>query len=393
MPWTNNSSPPTPVDTYFSTDYDIWRQIFALKKIGPANISFGIPRYDWTSNTAYGMYRDNDSSLFSKEYFVLTSDLNVYKCLSNAGNTASTVMPTGTSTSSFTTSDGYLWKYMYTVSATGALNFLTTSFVPVQTIPSNDGSTQWSVQAAAIPGSIEFIEVLGGGTGFTGDAGTVQNASSSTVTLQTTAVTGQLVGSVVYISSGTGAGQLRTITAWNGSTKVATITPNWSTTPDGTSSYVVGAQITPTGDGQGLSAYGVVSNTGVITSVPVIAKGNTYTTISVVASANGASGANLHARLPPRGGHGSDAVAELFGVNVILYCQLNGSESNTITVANDYRVLGVIADPLLANGSAASGTTYDQSTDLTLTSVVGTFTVDEVIQGQTSSASGYFVEN
>jgi hypothetical protein len=218
--------------------YNIWRQIYALKKVGPANISFGTPRYNWAANTAYAQYKDNDSSLFTKEYFVLTTDLNVYKCLQNAGGANSTVMPTGTSTSSFQTSDGYIWKYMYSVTAAQAITFLTPSFVSVQTIPSNDGSTQWAVQAAAIPGFLEVVDVIAGGTGFTGDSGTVQAASSSTVTLTTSAATGQLVGSVVYIASGTGAGQLRTITAWNGSTKVATVSPNWSTTPDGTSTYL-----------------------------------------------------------------------------------------------------------------------------------------------------------
>ena len=41
----------------------------------------------------------------------------------------------------------------------------------------------------------------------------------------------------VVIISGTGAGQERRITAYNGSTKVATIYPNWDTTPDITSRY------------------------------------------------------------------------------------------------------------------------------------------------------------
>ena len=300
-------------------------------------------------------------------------------------------MPTGTSTASFGTADGCVWKFMYSVSAPAAITFLTPSFVPVETLASNDGSTQWAVQAAAVPGSIEVVDVAAGGTGFTGDSGTVQAASSSTVTLTTSAVTGQLVGSVVYISSGTGSGQLRAITAWNGSTKIAAISPNWSTTPDGTSSYVVGAQITFAGDGTGAAAYGVVT-ANAVTSVPVIAKGSAYTYITVTASANGGSAANLYADLPPRGGHGSDAVAELFGANIIISGQLNGTESGAISVGNDYRVLGVVADPLLAGGSPASGTVYDQTTKLALTSIVGTFTPDELVTGQTSGATGYLVD-
>jgi hypothetical protein len=392
-PWPNESSPPSAADTVFSTDYDLWRQIYAMKKVSIGNMSFGVPRYNWTTGTVYNEYRDNDSSLISEPFFVITSALNVYKCLYNNGGATSTVQPTGTSTSSFQTADGYIWKFLYQVSASGATTFLTPSFIPVQTIASNDGSAQWSVQQAAIPGSVEVIDVISGGTGFTGDANTASTASASTITLQTSAATGKLNGSVVYISSGTGAGQLRTITAWNGSTKVATISPNWTTTPDGTSSYVVGAQITVAGDGQGLTAYGLVSNTGVITSVPVVSKGNSYTIVSATASANGGSGANLDAYVSPRGGHGSDAVSELFGTNIIFYAQLNGTESNTISASNQYRVLGLILDPLLANGSPATGAVYDQTTHLTITSPVGTFTNDEEIVGQTSGATGYLVDD
>ena len=36
------------------------------------------------------------STLHDSTFYVLTSDRNVYKCLDNNGNTASTVEPTGT---------------------------------------------------------------------------------------------------------------------------------------------------------------------------------------------------------------------------------------------------------------------------------------------------------
>ena len=45
---------------------------------------------------------------------------------------------------------------------------------------------------------------------------------------------------VVYIASGTGSGQLRTISDYVGSTRVATVT-TWTTTPTETSVYEVGA--------------------------------------------------------------------------------------------------------------------------------------------------------
>jgi hypothetical protein len=44
---------------------------------------------------------------------------------------------------------------------------------------------------------------------------------------------------IIVIVAGTGVGQSRAINAYNGTTKVATIVPNWVTTPDATSQYEI----------------------------------------------------------------------------------------------------------------------------------------------------------
>ena len=54
-------------------------------------------------------------TLFDSSFYVMTGARNVYKCLDNNGNSASTDEPTGTSTTVITTSDGYKWKYMYII--------------------------------------------------------------------------------------------------------------------------------------------------------------------------------------------------------------------------------------------------------------------------------------
>lgn len=46
-------------------------------------------------------------------------------------------------------------------------------------------------------------------------------------------------GQIVFIVSGTGAGQARLITAYNGTTKVATVTPNWQTNPAAASGFAI----------------------------------------------------------------------------------------------------------------------------------------------------------
>lgn len=87
------------------------------------------------------------------------------------------------------------------------------------------------------------------GTAQTGDmtvTGTAQSGStSSTLKLAsaTTGSTNRFQGTLVEITGGTGKGQIRTVTAWDSTTKVATVTPKWDVTPDATSTYELAAHI------------------------------------------------------------------------------------------------------------------------------------------------------
>ena len=71
--------------------------------------------------------------------------------------------------------------------------------------------------------------------------GLAQAGAAGTVTLDAGAssINEFYTDDVVTIDSGTGEGQERIITAYNGTTKVATIEPNWITNPDTTSEFIV----------------------------------------------------------------------------------------------------------------------------------------------------------
>jgi hypothetical protein len=73
-------------------------------------------------------------------------------------------------------------------------------------------------------------------------SGTASAGASGTITLAAGAY--DLTGCIVRTTGGTGGGgtggannQARVITAYNTSTKVATVVPNWETTPDNTTTY------------------------------------------------------------------------------------------------------------------------------------------------------------
>lgn len=95
--------------------------------------------------------------------------------------------------------------------------------------------------------------------------GTAQAGASNSVTLASgsTSATGFYEGATVKLTGGTGAGQVRTIVGYNGTTKVASVDRNWTTTPDNTTTYALLATDSP----RLTSTLGVVVDDGLSVNV------------------------------------------------------------------------------------------------------------------------------
>ena len=330
----------TPADSIIE-EFNTFDDLLAVKKITTSDTSFVIPRRNWTTSTVYDYYRHDygnritgttttqtansgATTLFDATFYVLTAARNVYKCLDNNNNAASTVEPTGTSTSILTTADGYKWKYMYTLTASQQANFLSTDFMAV--------ATDATVSSAAVDGAISTVKIKSAGTG--GSNGT-------------------------YTS------------------------------------------IAIRGDGTGGTISATVSG-GVVTAVSVTNAGSGYTIAYVrnadivAAGATGLSGAEIDVIIPPKGGHGFNAVKELGGFFVMLNVSLEGTETaNTgdFTAENDFRRIVLIRNPF-SGGSAASATTLraTKAVRFAASPTPGSFTVDEEINQATTGAVGKVVE-
>jgi len=403
-PWDDDNSPPTPSDSVQQTEYDSWKKMLAAKKLQGSDVTFAVPRYNWVNNTVYREYNTTSTTLWddpasSNTFYVVNNQYNVYKCLFNNKGVSSTVEPTGTSTATLATADGYQWKFMYTIDAAASLKFLTEDFIPIKTLTADDGSAQFDVQATTANGSIDVIDVTVSGNSYMNDSGTLAAAAANTVTLATSANTSDNIynGSALYVSSGLGAGQVREIIDYVGTTKVARLKTNFTITPNTASTYIVSPLITISGDGTGALAYCNVDTTtsNSVNYVNMISTGSNYSeaTVTITGNTSHGSGATATAFVAPPGGHGSDPVGEFAAHNVILNVQLDGGESNTFPTVNDYRTIGLIRDPLVANGSVAVGPRYNQTTRLTVSSVSGTgaYTLDETVRGGTSGAAGKIV--
>jgi hypothetical protein len=64
-------------------------------------------------------------------FYVVTDEFNVYKCLDNNNGAKSTDQPIGSSVEPIATADGYIWKYMYNVPINLRNKFLTDNKMPV----------------------------------------------------------------------------------------------------------------------------------------------------------------------------------------------------------------------------------------------------------------------
>ena len=178
--------------------------MIAAKLINTSDVSHVIKRVDWTTSTVYTEYNHLQDDQIDQTFFVMTDQYNVYKCISNYGGAASTIKPTGQTSSIVETSDNYRWKFMYEVQQADVLKYVTTDWIPVKYLTSDDGTAQWDVQQAAVDGALDHIDVTAGGTGYVNThTGTAQAGTATTITLASTAsATNDIYnGMTVYISS------------------------------------------------------------------------------------------------------------------------------------------------------------------------------------------------
>ena len=218
IPSSTNDTPGAPSDN-FRYELHVRRDMLYAKLVKPSDISYIAPRYDWVSGEVYDMYDDAYTDiepaysgavrLEEAKFYVLTSAFNVYKCISNNYNAPSTQVPTGTSINVFAPgngSDGYLWKFMYTIPLSLRGKFLSSEFIPVSTALKNQFYANGAIiQVENLNGGSNYMpEFTGGTASFTG--------SISATTLTVTSVSSGAIG-IGQTISGTGVTAATTITA------------------------------------------------------------------------------------------------------------------------------------------------------------------------------------
>ncbi len=380
--WGDEETPESPVDSvgYANTCH---RNMLFVKRIQSSDAVLMIPRIDWASGTVYDQYDDKygeqtgegsvytaysgASSLKDAQFYVLTDDDHVYKCIFNNNDSESTTKPSGTSTSAIETEDGYIWKFMFKVEASDKTKFLTTEHIPVRKI-AGAGDPEFDVN-----GRIDDI--------------TVTSQGSSYETAPTVIINGDGVGAVATAVLGTGgnAGKVVDITINNpgegysfayitfsgGGGEGAEATVTLGATESGTAQedvenaaipgtidrieiknqgidYIDGdASVSIVGDGSGAEAILTIdSDDGSIVAVTITNQGSGYTFAEITVEGTSGSGSELIAVISPKSGHGANAQKELFATNIGFSVNLINDTAD-LFLNNDFRQIGVVKNPLV----------------------------------------------
>jgi hypothetical protein len=194
----------------------LYSEILYGKLIRDEDIISLIPRHNWSTNTVYDAYDQNDADLYDKIFYVVTDKYEVYKCIDNNNRAQSYVKPTLTSTSgTFKTGDGYVWRYMYSIDSYSNTKFTTINYVPV--------STNAAVRGNTSPGSIDVMRITDGGNSYfvyeTGFINSMVNRYIVQLPQTASNTDNYYVNSSIYLKSGFGAGQIREIQSSNGVSK------------------------------------------------------------------------------------------------------------------------------------------------------------------------------
>lgn len=186
-PWPNNDSADIAEDTV-KIQNEFRNNLQAIHRIVAGGLV--VPRFEWKKNRIYQQYDDiKDIYDYSGEpFYVINNNNGVYICLrqgkDDLGNPVnSTVMPEYANNDPFELADGYVWKFLYTISALDASLFMTENYMPVTRQDMVDSNStgielkQWEVQQTAKPGMITAFEVIAGGAGYSNPKIQINNTS------------------------------------------------------------------------------------------------------------------------------------------------------------------------------------------------------------------------
>ena len=255
----------------------------------PPTITFTDPSNTGSGAVGHGVIGVSSTGKFSIEeaqFYVMTDEYNVYKCLDNNNGAKSTAKPIGTQVLPISLSDGYIWKYMFNVPIALRTKFLNDQYFPVVTALSQQFYSNGGIEAVKIdsrgtgysamtltvdgdgylasdPVYLGSNSITTGGYGYV-DGDTISIAPPYTITSYWTASTNVYLGNLI----GTSTGKIYKV-AQAGTTGVSEPSFRSGTVSDGTAAL--------TFIGEGAKAYPSFSSFTVASTIAISGTSGQFT--------------------------------------------------------------------------------------------------------------------
>ena len=354
-PFVNEGVAANTIDNQYESYTFLHDDMMFGKKVTNDSVKPVIAKKAWTSGTIYAIYDDKDSELGEKDFYILTTENKVYKCIQNNQDSKSTSEPTHTETGfppeEF---DGYRWLYLYEITNNEFLTFATENFIPI--IEDSD------VTKAAIDGAIFNIKVEANGSVYPAGNGTI-TTTSNTFTIKISGDTSSSNGffsncGIVIINDTTNITFVREIRDYISNTSgnfVITKVPFTAGQVANNNQYILAPFIKiDSKTGSNCIAYPIMQNisnttfTGSLRSIEIINPGKNYkqANVTVQTTPSFGSGASVRAIISPQGGHGSNVEDELYCQSVGIGVEFSNSATFSFSSEVEFRTVGIIKNPL-----------------------------------------------
>lgn len=345
------------------------------KKIQSEDLFYMIKNNIWDAGNVYEQYDDTKDISSTKYYATVypqnneTGDYKIYKCLYNNYGAVSTNPPnyiTTTPDQIYVMPDGYVWKYMYTISVSEFDKYNSRGYIPII----GSGANTSLLDASTSTIDQIFVENPEENSGYEKVLGTifeVLRGTQNTITITPSAantlsaINNYYSGYTFYVTNQTNQSQVYEVDTYvyNPSTGRGTITLVEGTPVDGilvdAASFNLLPRIEIRGDGTGAVAIPDVSADGSITSVTILNKGGGYTrAIARVPDPFAFDPTTLNSLdervilrpiLSPPGGHGTNLIDELSCRHVLAYTELTEVDNSVIPSSNSYGSIGIVKNP------------------------------------------------
>jgi hypothetical protein len=294
---------------------DVSNQILAGKRVLEEDIHNLIVRRPWVRDVIYTQY-DNLVDLESTNFFVLSSNRAVYKCISNNYGAPCTIEPTSLDLFPTKYSDGYVWQYMFRLTNAHLNRYVVEGMIPV--------IVDSEMVAEAVPGTIDRVTVSNKGMNYTathiGQFLEIVSNNLFRIDDEASTISDIYNDSSIYITLGSGVGQISQISDYTSNSSGKFVSTYDNLVGVGLdSNFEIAPAITIEGDGSGFKARSRVEG-GQVVDVDVIDRGTdfSFANLKIVSSPGNGTGATCRAAISPRLGHGYDPSSELFSRSIVI---------------------------------------------------------------------------